>query len=213
LATIGILLYGVFASYTRSAWLSVFAVLFFAQFFVNGLWKRTLPLFMLCLLLVVLMWDKLPDSSAIMSRALNMDNVAQRLYLLRIAWERFLERPFLGWGSGALNTFSLMQAGAISHNIYLSFLVDGGLVLFLSFFAAVGYLLIRAIRVYGMTDKSSLERNVLVAMTGSILIYLLSGLALELRFFGYFNALFWICASVLDSLGTRAAVREGASRE
>ena len=77
-ATIGVLLYGVVASYTRSAWLSVFAVLFVAQFLVNGLWKKTLPILMLGLLLLVLMWNILPDSSNIVQRALTTKTITQR---------------------------------------------------------------------------------------------------------------------------------------
>ena len=206
-ATIGVLLYGVFASYTRSAWLSVFGVLFVAQFFIGSLRKRTLPLLILGLLLLVIMWNGLSTSSFIARRVLTMGTITTRLSLNQLAWERFLEKPFLGWGSGALNTFGLRQVGVISHNIYLTFLVDGGLALFLSFSAVVGYLLLRAIRLYRMAEKSSLERNVLVAMTGSVLIFLLSGLALELRYFGYFNALFWICAGVIDYLGAGIGVK------
>jgi hypothetical protein len=211
LATIGFLLYGVFASYTRSAWLSVFAVLFAAQFFINGLWKRTLPIIMLGLLFLILIWNILPNSSNILQRALTTKTVTQRLDLNYIGWERFLEKPFMGWGSGALNIFDMMGEGDTSHNMYLTFLVDGGLPLFLSFSSVVGYLLIRSIRVYKIAEKSGLERNVLVAMTGSILIFLLSGMALELRYFGYFNALFWICAGVIDCLGERYSSVEPAN--
>jgi O-antigen ligase len=202
--TIGVLSYGLFASFTRSAWLSVFIVLFIAQFFVNGLWKRTLPIFVLGLVLLVLIWAKLPSSSTIVSRAMTTRTITPRLEVTQLGWERFLEKPLLGWGSGALDTLGVMQVITSSHNIFLSFLVDGGLFLFLSFLAVVSYLLNRAIRVYEMTAKSSLEGNVLVAMMGNILIFLLSGLALELHYFGYFNALFWISAGVIDRLGQRA---------
>jgi O-antigen ligase len=208
-ATIGVLLYGVLASYTRSAWISVFIVLFFAQFLVNGLWKRTLPLLILGLLLLAFMWDKLPPSSVIIVRATKLETITPRLDVIRLGWERFLEKPFLGWGSGALNIFGTKQVETISHNIYLSFLVDGGLVLFLSFLAIVGSLLFKAVLIYRrMTAKNSLERNVLVAMAGIVLIYLMSGLALELRYFGYFNTLFWICAGIIDLLGTRCSSRD-----
>jgi O-antigen ligase len=203
LATIGVLLYGVLASYTRSAWLSVFVVLFAAQFLINGFWKKTLPTITLGLLLLITIWNVVPDSSKIVQRALTTKTIDQRIDIYSIGLERFQEKPILGWGSGALNIFDLAGAGIISHNIYLTFLVDGGAALFLSFFAVIGYLLIRSIRIYRITEKGSLERNTLVAMTGSILIYLLSGMALELRYFGYFNALFWICAGVIDCLGER----------
>jgi O-antigen ligase len=213
-ATILGLLYGVFASYTRSAWIAVFTVLFPAQYLVSGLWRKTQPIFMLglFLLLQLFMWGKFPINSTLMSRVTNMDTIAPRLAVLRLGWEQFLERPFLGWGSGALNTFGRGQAGTSSHNIFLTLLVDGGLVLFLSFSAVVGYLLIRAICVYRVIEKSSSERNVLIAMTGNILIFLLSGLALELRYFGYFNVLFWISAGVVDYLGKDPALRKIASR-
>jgi hypothetical protein len=205
--TIGVLLYGVLVSYTRSAWISVLTVLFGAQFLVNGLWRRTLPIFILVLVLLVFMWDQLPANSPYMRRALTTHTATPRLALAQIGWQRFLERPFLGWGSGALNTFGRGQVGTISHNVFLTFLVDGGLALFLGFSVAVGYVLIRAIRVHGMTEKSSLERHVMVAMTGGILIYLLSAMFLELRYFGYFNALFWICAGVIDRLGVNMGAR------
>ena len=203
-ATIGILLYGVLASFTRSAWVSVFVVLFVAQFFISGLWKRSLPILVIGTLVLLLIWQVIPGISIIVQRALVTKTVTQRVDLLNLGWTLFLQKPFLGWGSGALNDILLRQGEDISsHNIFLTFLVDGGLVLFLAFCAFVGYLLIMAIRVYKLTSKGSLERNVLVAMTGSVLIYLLSGLALELKFFGYFNMLFWISAGVIDLLAIR----------
>lgn len=207
-ATIWILLYGVFASYTRSAWISVFFVLFAAQFFVNNMWKRTLPIFILGLLLLAFIWPRLPSSSSIVQRTLTENTITNRLDLMDLGWKLFLERPFLGWGSNALNTISRGQGLVASHNIYLTFLVDGGVVLFLSFFVFFGYLLAEAIRIYGMFEKGSLERNALVAMVGSILIFLLSGLSVELRYFGFINALVWICAGVIDFLRARSVMRK-----
>jgi O-antigen ligase len=160
---------------------------------------------------VLIIWNILPNSSDIVQRALTVNTITQRAELNHVGWEKFLERPYLGWGSGALNIFGDRQVGITSHNTYLTFLVDGGLLLFFSFAAVVGYLLVRIILVYKMTEKSSWERNVLVVMTGSVLIYLLSGLALELRYFGYFNALFWICTGIIDYLGARRSLTEAIS--
>jgi O-antigen ligase len=154
---------------------------------------------------LVLIWNILPNSSDIVQRALTANTITQRAEINHIGWEKFLERPYLGWGAGALNAFGEGKVGTSSHNIYITFLVDGGLLLFFSFTAVAGYLLVRISRVYRMTEKSSLERNVLVVMTGSVLIYLLSGLALELRYFGYFNALFWICTGIIDYLAARGS--------
>jgi hypothetical protein len=200
LAGIGLLLVGVLASYTRSAWLSVFVVLFAAQFFINSLWRKTLPLFTLVIILLIVFWDKIPGDSYIVSRALTTDSITPRIGVINLGWSLFLEKPLLGWGSGALNEFGSKLIGAISHNIYLSYLVDGGLVLFLSFFITMVYILMSTVRIYRRAIKNSLERNSLIPVTGGVLIYLISGFFLELRFFGYFNALFWICIGVIEAI-------------
>jgi O-antigen ligase len=203
LAILGVLMFGVFASYTRSAWLSVFIVLFLAQFFITGLWKKTLPIFMLGLLVFAFVWNQIPAISIAVNRATFTDSLPIRFELIKIGWEEFLQRPLLGWGTGAYNAISFARVRDQSHNIYLTFLVDGGLALFLSFIVAIGYLLLRAIRIYRIAEKNSLERDAVVAMAGCVLIFLLSGLALELRYFSYINALFWIGAGVIDIIGLR----------
>jgi O-antigen ligase len=206
-ATFLILLYGVFASFTRSVWISVYIVLFAAQFFINGLWRRTLPLFILGLLLIAFIWPNLPNSSPLVQRTMQENTIAARLELIDFGWKLFLERPILGWGSNALNTISIGHGFEASHNIYLTFLVDGGVILFLSFSVFVGYLLNEAIRIFGMLTKGSLERNALITMVGSVLILLLSGLSTELRYFEYTNILFWIFMGVIDYLGTKLTVK------
>lgn len=200
-ATIVVLLYGVFVSYTRSAWISIAVTLLITQFLVSNLWGKTLPIYLVGMLLLALKWDDLANNPIVTSRVLNPFNLVMRFALARLAWDRFLERPFLGWGSGALDILSLEQYREVSHNTFLTFLVDGGLAVFLSFSALSIYLLIRAIHIYWLTEKNSFERSALATMTGCILIFLMSGLSLELRYFGYFNALFWIFAGVIDRLG------------
>jgi O-antigen ligase len=200
LAILALLLYGVLASFTRSAWVSVFIILFIAQFLLNDIWKKTLPIFTLGAISLIFFGNFVPASSKIIQRALNTKTIAQRYDLFSIGLQHFFEKPIYGWGSGALNHFDISIAGEISHNIYLTFLVDGGVVLFLSFVIIIGYLLLRSIHIFRMTQKGSLERNMLVVMMGGIMIYLISGLALELRYFSYFNSLFWIFAGVIDCL-------------
>jgi O-antigen ligase len=197
-ATIIILLYGIFASYTRSAWVSVAVALFIAQFFMKDLWKRTLPIYAMGILFLVLGWNALESSPVVASRILNPHNMDFRLAFVPLAWQQFLEKPVLGWGSGALDYFGFTYYQDSSHNIFLTLLVDGGLVLFLSFVVVIIYLFSRALRVYRLLPQ--FERSVLAAMIGSVMIYLLSGMALELRYFGYFNALFWIVVGVIDKL-------------
>jgi len=216
IVTIVLLLYGAFVSYTRSAWISIVVTLFIAQFYVKNLWRKTLPILLIGVLLLVLAWDNLAGNPIVKSRILGTENVVGRLDRAEFAWDLFLEKPFLGWGAGSLDILTSKQflgdsGFATSHNTFLTFLVDGGLAVFLCFSALSVYLLIRAIHIYGLTEKNSFERRVLAAMTGCILIFLMSGLSLELRYFGYFNALFWISAGVIDRLGAVYGSESGTS--
>ena len=54
-----VLAYGLFVSYTRSAWLSVAIAVFFSQFFIRGLWKMTVPLTLIVALLAAITWGAL----------------------------------------------------------------------------------------------------------------------------------------------------------
>jgi len=197
---IAILYYGVFASYTRSAWLSVFMVLFTAQFFIGNLWKKILPILVVGLLVLIPV-----GGTILLERVFFEDSITTRVNIYQVAWEHFLEKPIFGWGYGAIDTFGIEQVGYSSHDIYLSFLVDGGVIMLISFLAIAIYLLVSAMSVYSLTEKNSINRNSLVVVTGFILIFLMSGLVLELRFFGYFNVLFWISAGVIEYL--RSMVR------
>jgi O-antigen ligase len=200
-----ILLIGVFASYTRQAWIAVAIALFLAQFFIRDMWKKFLPLFILQLIII---GGILVNSPLLESRVLSPENVNTRVELSRLAWKLFLEKPIFGWGSEAMNAIGLERLGLSSHNTFLSLLVDGGLFLFSAFLIVLMYLSFRIIQVYRKTERNSLGRSVLIAMGGFILIFVMSGMARELRYFGYFNAMFWICAGVIDHLVEGYASRE-----
>lgn len=203
-ATIFLLLYGLFASYTRSAWISSGITLLVGSFFVKDLWKKTLPISMLGVLAVISKWSDLAENPIVARRFLSTENLAYRAKLAEVAWNQFSKRPLEGWGAGALDAFTWAQLRDASHNTFLTLLVDGGLLLFLSFLVLCLYVLLISIRVYKLMQRDSLERHVLTAMVGSIVIYLVSGMALELRYFPYFCALFWIAIGTIDAVRAMA---------
>lgn len=196
--TIFILLLGVFASYTRAAWISLIVALFIVQFFMENVWRKTLPIFFIGFLLLALAWGSLVDNPLMLSRVLNPENVFVRIELGQFAWEKFLEKPFMGWGYGAFNRFGLMSLGFSSHNTYLSLLVDGGLFLLLSFIAVPAYLIYEAFRINKMIKINTFTRDILAALTGCFLIFLLSGLVRELNYFGYFFTYVMIIGAVIE---------------
>jgi O-antigen ligase len=201
---------GVFLSYTRAAWISIAMVLFFVQFKIGNIWKKTLPFFLVCILLLVLVWGTLAGNFVIRKRILNPDNVNVRFDMAFVALDVFREKPFLGWGPGAYNSFiyehvALNLSGSIgassSHNTYLTMLVDGGLLVFLSFSGLIISFFIKANRAIRLTKTKSFERSTVWCMIGYILLFLLLGLSNDLRDFIYLNVLFWISAGTIDCLG------------
>jgi hypothetical protein len=60
------------------------------------------------------------------------------------------------------------------------------------------YWLSKARALVNALPKCSFERSVAVSMVGFVIVYLLSGMSLELRYFGFFNGLFWIAGATIE---------------
>jgi len=206
-----LLAYGVFACFTRSAWLSVAIALGFTQFYLNGLWKVTIPLGFCAAFALLVIWGSLQESDVVQGRLLNKDTVTGRVERFVWSGERFIERPFIGRGPGSLNELMREEFAEdgfdTSHNTYMTMLVDDGGASFLCFWGIVfGWLmkaksvLIRKGRYHLHGDKTAFERSVVAAMVGFMIIYLLAGMSLELRYFSYFTTLFWIAGAVIERL-------------
>jgi hypothetical protein len=204
-----LLVYGVFVSFTRSAWLAFLAAVIVAQFLIKDLGQWTTRLFLLgmivgTVLLFFAFGDQLMKNEVVQGRILEQQNVTGRLDRAALAWERFGERPLFGWGAGALNAFTKQkfpQGGFdSSHNTYLTMLVDSGIFMLGIFLALPSFWLRQAVQVWRRSQRQSFERSVVGVMLGSFVIFLLSGLALELKYFGYLNALFWIAGATIECL-------------
>ena len=203
-----ILTYGVVVSFTRSAWIAFLGATVVAQFLIKGLsrWAISLSIAVILIAGVVVASgaDRLLDNPVVHDRVLERNNVTGRIDRMIFGWEKFQDRPLLGWGPGALDTLMGRtypeQGFNTSHNTYLTLMVDGGIFMFLSFGALVAFWFVQAYQALQLSAAKSFERSVLGVMLGVLLIYLLSGLALELKFFGYFAALFWIAGATIEKV-------------
>ena len=123
------------------------------------------------------------------------------------SWDRFLEHPILGQGPGALDAMmqTVYQEGFdTSHNTYLTMMVDYGFVRFALFLAVVASWLTRAGLILASNRRGQFEYSVVAAMVGFLMIWLLSGMSIELKLFPYFGALFWIAGGVIERLRANA---------
>ncbi len=210
--TAGLLLYGVFVSFTRSAWLSALVAIFVAQFFIKGLWKKTLPVLAISTFLLIWIWQSLPQSDPVKERLLEQRNVVGRFERTIFALKEFEQKPLFGWGSGSLDILTAKryptEGFSTSHNTFVTMLVDDGLLVSLLFLALIISWLLHAAQAIHRSGRNSFERSAAAVFLGFMLIYLVSGMALELRYFDYINALLWISAAAIERLRTQSADRE-----
>jgi hypothetical protein len=205
-AIIVLLAYGVFASYTRGAWVAVLAGLLFAQFYVKNLRKPLLLMTACCIVAAGFLYNDLRKNDVVQERVMESDNVVGRYERIVFGWNCFLEKPIFGWGSGGYNSLiaNSREYGvggfSSSHNSLMTMFVDGGLVQAVSFFALLLFWLNRAHAVARSIPLTSLERYAAIAFAGFVVIWVFLAMSSELRYFSYFNALLWMAGGVIERL-------------
>ena len=199
----GLLMYGVFVSYTRSAWIAVLVGCVLVPWYIKGLWKMVVPVLLIAVLVLVGKWSRLETSDLVKNRVLAPQNIVGRVDTIEWGWQRFFENPILGKGPGALDllTERAFDESWSSHNTFLTMLVDGGALLLVSFALIVLRWLRTAGAVIRSTSRNQFEHGLAAVMVGWIIIWLVSGMSLELRYFSYFIACFWITGAIIESLG------------
>lgn len=204
-----LLAYGVLVSYTRSAWISVSIAMLFAPFYFKGLWKVTMPVAVIAAFVIAFTWDGLQQNEIVQNRVTESDNVTGRIERFTWSWERFLERPVLGRGSGALNELMRREfpvgGFATSHNTYMTMLVDNGVLAFACFWAVVLGWMAKAIFVLRSKPHDQFEQSAVAAMVGFLAIWLLCGMSLELSYFTYYTTLFWTAGAIIERLNEEIA--------
>lgn len=102
------------------------------------------------------------------------DSSAQaRLAVMRDAWQLFVTRPFLGWGTGAVSAFGAGREQLYPHNILLELAAETGLVgvsLYLILFAMVFYRLLKKI------GSTSHQQPIWMALMAMLLFTLLNAM-------------------------------------
>ena len=202
-----LLAYGVFVSFTRSAWLAAFGagLAAFALIFSvrRALWLAG-SLGVAVGLLGLASFGSFSDSPILEDRVLQSGNVVGRYDRALTSVSVIADRPIRGWGPGGLDVHIAERHPAegfdFSHNTYLTIAADGG-VLALAVFLWLTFHWLRIGFGLGRHTDVSLEGRLIAGTFVALLVaYLASGMFLELRFFTYFVAAFWIAGAALERL-------------
>jgi O-antigen ligase len=189
-----VLLGGVYATLTRSAWMGAIAAAGLIVLMYSPRWVRVLGLASTVLVGGAMMMG-LKDQVIQMKRDKNLSaadaekSMALRPLLVVIAWEMFQDRPIVGHGFGHYNAHNDVYHNDRSyemplelarpynqHNVFLSVLVDTGLVglsLFIGWILAVIGI---GFRLAGEGQRKTEERYVGLIFAGTLIAYLCNGM-------------------------------------
>jgi O-antigen ligase len=206
LATGLLLSYGLVVSYTRSAWVSA-AAGFAVAAVVSRLVRKPLLIAgtvvtLGLLTLMVFSPEILSGNDLLQNRVLETGNVTGRSSRASYSWQVFLEHPVIGAGPGALDArIGAKFAGEgfdTSHNTYLTILVDSGVIVALVFAGVFNSWAVASVTRLRDSSVDDPDRPIIAALVGIIIIYLLSGMALELKWFPYFTSLIWMAGAMIE---------------
>jgi O-antigen ligase len=160
----------------------------------------------LAVLLLVVFWPQIRNSSVYQTRLTQKQNVEARLVLQDVSFKLIERKPALGWGydsfdrvkydvnvpSSALPLSQALQS--TSHDTYLTILVEYGVfgfALFVLPWLAIG------LRGLARVRAPAPDRWFLVAMLGSILLLAINAATLDYRFFSFAPMLAWLALALL----------------
>jgi O-Antigen ligase len=206
LVTLALTLPALFFTYTRAPMIAAVAV---ASVLI-AMRRRIRVIGALVGLAAVLLvwsnWAEISSSSLYEQRAANVENVQGRLLLSKASLDLAAQRPLLGWGYGQydeakarvdVSSTNLPEEFLYyytSHNTFLTILVElggAGLVVFLLPWIIIVCLTFRRL---GSTVDS---KWFTLSLLGILMVYVLTALTIDMRFFSFVPALAWIAVGLL----------------
>ena len=200
-------IWAIVMTYTRAVWLSFITNLLLMVFLYRRRLLRIMLITIGVIVLIISFASLVPNFwNQINERFSEHTAIVARKDLAIMNISMFLEKPLLGWGAGASDDKSYridmsnnsLHRGNPSHNSFLMMLADRGLATFIPYIAAILYLLYRNLRFYRNANEN--VRNIIIMVWVESIIYFIMANTIQVDFFTYFMALFWVLLGVADGL-------------
>ena len=196
-------------SFMRAAWLGMLTVVGILAW-QNRKLRGLVFLGLLVLVLLGVAYSAvLVQSHLWTDRIAHTGNVIGRMLLLQQQWSLFLRNPVFGIGLGGLasTTFEFSRDFAtISHNMYMSHLIDFGL-LGLTYLAAIFMILAKSVDTYRRLPRGKpVGKELVAALWAAVAVFLIAAATLETRLFMYVNVLLWVALGLLAAVRARVVV-------
>ena len=222
---------GIVFSYSRAAWISLFAVLFFGVLMLLKIsWRVTIPSAILTFFIIVMMWPsiviKLNDinqrSSGNMAEHLGSvanissdDSNMERINRWKCALKMGAEKPLTGWGAGSYQFFyapyqlshdrtsisTNFGTRGNAHSEYLGAFAETGIPGAVIFLLLVVFAIAAGLKAW---DKNTDQRFLVLALLCGLLSYVIHGALNNFLDTDKIAALFWMYIAALVVLKDKA---------
>jgi len=204
----------IFFTYTRAVWLS-FLISLMLVFLLTPKSRVTYLIMLLCISALVLAYlPNILSADRTVGGILARGSINSRMDLYEASYNLFLEKPYLGHGFGHVThtNIYLSQEELVSHDSFMSILVELGVIGFF-FHCLIYYLLFKfSINVYKNSDTSGLlGRHFIIIYWAISVTYLLNSLIIEMRYFLLVNSLFFLLSGIVSGVHQRILIQEGKS--
>lgn len=186
-------------TFLRVSWLAMIAIFLITSAFIPRLRRWVYPILTLTVIIVLVNWPTIVQSGFWTDRVANIDNIIRRQIVLKQQLEMLTQNLLFGIGPQLNPTYYYTYGGyfALSHNMYISVLLDFGLP-GLFYFLPIFLILRRSIMTYKYLPSGSVvSKELVVSLWGAAVVFLLHAFSLETRLFILPNTLFWITMGLL----------------
>lgn len=200
-----LMLLAVLLTFTRAAWLSVLVGLVIVGVVATRRRPLLAALLLGCVVAAVVFGPTFADALNNDPRLQDETNLVGRLETSVLSWQLFLERPIFGWGPLVVNRFdpSTGYDDWVSHDSFLTLMDGTGILGTALYFVPVVVALGRGTHTI-LREQAPLRSGTIYALAGAV-VYIVNALAIDMRYFSYPHALFWLCVGLLVAPGSSPA--------
>jgi O-antigen ligase len=193
-------------TYTRSVWVSLaVGVVVFA--IADRRLRR--PIFTASIALgiaIAFLYPALEADPDLYNRITDPSNGIGRLDNAELQWQAFANSPLIGDGPGVFNAYHNIREGWVSHNAFLTIIVDNGILGLLAFVAALTAATIRMVRALIDSAPNTFERDTIVACLAGLAAYLTTTMFIDDIYFVFPTAFFWLVLALPVAIGKRGGL-------
>lgn len=208
--------YGIYLTYTRAVWLTFVVLLVLCAVLLPRSRTSSVATIGAVVVVIVLNRTRFTSADRTVGGVGSPDEVGDRLNMIATAWWAVQERPLAGWGIGRfsrVNTYHHQQWPGVdwirgysisSHFNDLGIAAELGLVGLGLWFTIVFLVIRRLVRAVATLPREGLcGRDLAAIALTAFVIWIVTGLTADLRFFDFANALVLLLAGIAVGVADR----------